>query len=252
MNFGVFITCRNRSKRLPGKCNLEFVQNKSYIEFIFQRTSKIKTKCKTILCTTKNKSDMNLVKTAKKFKIDTFRGDTSDKLKRWQSAAKKFKIDFFVTIDGDDPLFDPELVDKAFKQYLANKPDFIEGKNLICGLFTYGISTKALIKVCKIKNTNKTEMMSVYFTHTGLFNCEQLKKINQKYYRDDIRLTLDYPEDHLFFKTLVNSFKKKKFLSTLEIISIINKSPKILEINKNKRNEWKENQLKDTKLILKK
>jgi spore coat polysaccharide biosynthesis protein SpsF len=252
MNFGIFITCRNGSKRLPGKCNLEFINKTSYIEYIFKRTLKVKTKCKIILCTTKNKSDLNLVKTAKKFKINTFRGDTLDKLKRWKDAAKKFKIDFFVTIDGDDPLFDPELVDKAFKQYLINKPDFIEGKKLICGLFTYGIKTIALEKVCKIKNTNKTEMMSIYFTNTGLFNCEQLKRINKKYYRDDIRLTLDYPEDHVFFKTLINNFKKKIFFSTLEIISIINKYPKILKINKYRINEWRNNQLKNTKLILKK
>ena len=211
INFGVFITCRNGSKRLPGKCNLEFTKKTSYIEYIFKRTSKIKTKCKIILCTTKNKSDSNLVKIAKKFKIDTFRGDTLDKLNRWKNAAKKYKVDFFVTIDGDDPLFDPELIDKAFKQYIKNKPDFIEGKKLICGLFTYGIATNALKKVCKIKNTNRTEMMSIYFTKTGLFNCEQLKNINKKYFRHDIRLTLDYPEDHQFFKTLLSNFKKKNF-----------------------------------------
>lgn len=251
MNFGVFITCRNGSKRLPGKCNLEFTKNTSYIEYIFKRTSKIKTKCKIILCTTKNKSDLNLVKMAKKFKIYTFRGDTFDKLNRWKNAAKKFKINFFVTIDGDDPLFDPDLIDKAFNQYIKNKPDFIEGKKLICGLFTYGIATKALKKVCKIKNTNKTEMMSIYFTKTGLFNCEQLKNVNKKFFRQDIRLTLDYPEDHLFFKTLISNFNKKKFLSTLEIISILNKYPMILKINKHKINEWKNNQLKNTKLILK-
>ncbi len=251
MNFGVFITCRNGSKRLPGKCNLEFTKNTSYIEYIFKRTSQIKTKCKIILCTTKNKSDLNLVKMAKKFKICTFRGDTLDKLNRWKHAAKKFKINFFVTIDGDDPLFDPDLIDKAFKQYIKNKPDFIEGKKLICGLFTYGIATKALKKVCKIKNTNKTEMMSIYFTKTGLFNCEQLKNVNKKFFRQDIRLTLDYPEDHLFFKTLISNFNKKKFLSTLEIISILNKNPMILKINKHKINEWKNNQLKNTKLILK-
>ena len=94
-------------------------------------------------------------------------------------------------------------------------------------------------------------MMSIYFTKTGLFNCEQLKNVNKKFFRQDIRLTLDYPEDHLFFKTLISNFNKKKFLSTLEIISILNKYPMILKINKHKINEWKNNQLKNTKLILK-
>ena len=252
MNLGVFITCRNGSTRLPGKCNLNFIKKISYIEYIFQRTFKIKTKCKKVLCTTNKKADLELVKKAKKFKIDYFRGDAKDKLKRWKNAAKKFKINFFVTVDGDDPLFDPQLIDKAFKQYLVTRADFIEAKGLICGLFTYGISVAALNKVCKIKNSSDTEMMNVYFTDTGLFNCEQLKNIHRKFYRDDIRLTLDYPEDHIFFKTLAkNLISKKKFLETGEIINIINENPELLKINKHRIKEWKDKQLKKTALLLK-
>ena len=252
MNLGVFITCRNGSTRLPGKCNLHFIKKISYIEFIFQRTSNVKEKCTVVLCTTKRKDDLSLVKKAKKFKINSFRGHTQDKLNRWQNAAKKFKIDFFVTVDGDDPLFDPQLIDKAFKQYKKNKPDFIDGGGLIPGLFTYGISTKALNKVCRIKNTKDTEMMSVYFTDTGLFNCEKLTGVNVNLYRDDVRLTLDYPEDHLFFKMLVSNFKsKKKFFNTNEIMKIIKKKPELLKINNHQIKMWKANQLKKTKLLLK-
>jgi spore coat polysaccharide biosynthesis protein SpsF (cytidylyltransferase family) len=95
--------------------------------------------------------------------------------------------------------------------------------------------------------------MSVYFTKTGLFNCEQLIGVNKKFYRNDIRLTLDYPEDHLFFKTLINKYKfKKQNISTMEIIKIINKNPRILKINKHRIIEWKNNQSKSTKIILKK
>ena len=252
MKLGIFITCRNGSARLPNKCNLDFFNKNSYIESIFQRTFKVKTKCNKILCTTNKKSDLDLVKKAKKYKIKYFRGSTKDKLKRWKDAAKKFKIDFFVTVDGDDPLFDPKLIDKAFKQYLSTKADFIEAKGLICGLFTYGISTAALNKVCKIKDTDETEIMSVYFTDTGLFKCEQLKDINKIFYRADVRLTLDYIEDHLFFKALISNLKNKNiFLSSIKIINIINKKPELLQINKHKIKEWKNNQFKNTKLLLK-
>lgn len=252
MNFGIFITCRNGSKRLPGKCNLQFTNGMSYIEYIFQRSFKIKQKCTRILCTTKNRIDLNLVKIAKKFKINSYRGNTQDKLNRWQNAAKKFNIDFFVTVDGDDPLFDPQLIDKAFKQYKKNKSDFIEGSALIPGLFTYGIKTKALNTVCKIKNTKDTEMMSVYFTDTGLFKCEKLTGVNKNLHRDDIRLTLDYPEDHFFFKSLVENFKsKKKFFNTNEIMKILKKKPELIKINSHRIKEWKNNQFKNTKLLLK-
>jgi len=253
LNLGIFITCRNGSTRLPNKCNLKFFKNLSYIEFIFKRTFMVKQECKRILCTTKKKEDLGLVKTAKKFNIDFFRGDTEDKLQRWLDAAKKYKIDFFVTVDGDDPLFDPKLVDKAFKQYLRYKSEFIDAKGTICGLFTYGISVKALQKVCKLKNTKDTEMMSVYFTDTGLFKCENLSNINSSFYRDDIRLTLDYPEDDIFFKKLTNKLKSKnEKITTKQIIDTVNQNPDILKINNHRIIEWKTNQLKKTKLILKK
>jgi len=253
MNLGIFITCRTKSKRLPNKCNLQFIDQISYIEYIFRRTFKIKTKCKKILCTTKNKIDLNLCKLAKKFKIQTYRGSTKDKLNRWYNAAKKFNIDFFVTIDGDDPLFDPQLIDKAFKQFLKTKADFIESKGIICGLFTYGIKTQALKIVCEIKNSNDTEMMDIYFKNTGLFTCEQLHNVNKKFYRDDLRITLDYPEDDKFLRKLINHHKnKKKSLGTNQILKIINKNPKLLLINKNQIKEWKKNQKLKTKLVLKK
>jgi spore coat polysaccharide biosynthesis protein SpsF len=252
MNLGVFITCRNGSTRLPNKCNLKFTQKLSYIEYIVKKSLLVKIKSIKVLCTTKKKSDVNLIKIAKKYNIDYFRGSSKDKLQRWLDAAKKFKIDFFVTVDGDDPLYDPNLIDKAFKQYLKNNNDFIEGKGLICGLFTYGIKVKALKKVCAIKNSKDTEMMSVYFTDTNLFKCAQLQNIKKSFYKDDIRLTLDYPEDHLFFKTLINKSKiKNEKLTTNEILKIIKNNPKIININKHKIVEWKNNQLKNTKLLLK-
>jgi spore coat polysaccharide biosynthesis protein SpsF (cytidylyltransferase family) len=66
-------------------------------------------------------------------------------------------------------------------------------------------------------------------------------------------LTLDYLEDHIFFKTLAkNLISKKKLLVTREIINIINKNPKLLKINKHRIKEWKDNQLKKTALLLKK
>jgi len=253
MNLGIFITCRNGSTRLPNKCNLKFHKKLSYIEFIFKRSFMVKQKCKRVLCTTKKKEDLNLVKTAEKFSIKSYRGDVQDKLQRWLNAAKKFKIDFFVTVDGDDPLFDPKLIDKAFKQYIKNKSEFIEAKGVIGGLFTYGISVKALQKVCRLKNTKNTEMMSVYFTDTGLFDCEQLNEVNSSFYRDDIRLTLDYPEDDNFFKELMNKLKSKnEKVTTKQIINLVNQDPKILKINNHLIIEWKNNQLKNTKLMLRK
>ena len=91
-------------------------------------------------------------------KIKFFRGSEKDKLERWNKACIKFDVDFFVTADGDDLFCEPKFIDKAFNQFLDNNEiDFIHCPGIICGSFTYGIKSKALKKVCEIKNTDDTE-----------------------------------------------------------------------------------------------
>ena len=71
----------------------------------------------------------------------------------------------------------PKLIDLAFDQFSKSNADFIQATNLICGAFTYGIKTSALDKVCKIKDSDSTEMMWVYFTKTGIFDVQELQGI---------------------------------------------------------------------------
>ena len=79
--------------------------------------------------------------------------------------------------------------------------DFIKGDHtgLICGSFTYGFTFNALERVINLKDDCDTEMMWVYFTETGIFKIEELQNVPDSFYRDDIRMTLDYKEDLDFF-----------------------------------------------------
>ena len=94
------------------------------------------------------------------------------------------------------------------EQFDETKCDFIEeppGQNVPVGVFTHGIKVAALNKVCKIKDTDDTEMMIVYFTETNMFNVEPLKNIPEVYKRPEIRMTMDYKEDYIFFKTIIEN-----------------------------------------------
>ena len=251
MNKAIFITVRNGSSRLPNKAWLE-INGISSIEYLINRVKFSQLADKIVLCTTENSTDDNLVDLAKKNNIDYFRGSEEDKLERWFFAAKKHKVDFFVTADGDDTFCEPQLIDIAFHQYNDYKTDFIHGDRLITGSFTYGISFSALAKVIEIKDTTDTEMMWVYFTQTGLFDVHPLKPVTSEYYRDDIRMTLDYPEDLEFFRT-VDGIGGGHFpyLDLDKIIEIIDRNPFIKDINYFRHIQWAENQRKNTKLILK-
>ena len=253
MNKGIFITVRTGSSRLPNKALLK-IKNKTTIEHLISRVKKSNLADKIILCTTYLPEDNILCEIARNNEILYHRGSVEDKLMRWNEACEKYSIDFFVTADGDDLFCEPELIDLAFKQYNNSDIDFIMSDEIICGTFTYGIKSSALRKVCEIKNTSNTEMMWPYFTDTGLFKVESLQEIPKEFKRKDIRMTLDYEDDFIFFKKIIEFFEKenKKYFSLHDIITHIDKNPKIKEINFHLEERWKENQIKKTNLILKK
>jgi len=252
MKNAIFITVRTNSSRLPKKCLLEIAGRPAIIHLI-DRVKRARLADGIVLCTTTNQEDLVLCDIASKEGIASFRGSEKDKLERWRGAADKYDVDFFVTADGDDLFCEPELIDLAFSQYLRTGADLIESPGLACGAFTYGIRTSALRKVCQIKDSEDTEMMWVYFTQTGLFCCEQLEEVPSMFKRPEIRMTLDYAEDLLFFKNIIEYFQAlgNATYSLRDILAYINVHPEVVKINQHRQQEFLDNQKKKTKLVLK-
>ncbi len=253
MNKGVFITVRTNSMRLPQKALIDLSDGLTTIEYLIKRVKHSTKADKIILCTTNEIEDNVLVDIAIRNEIDYFRGSVEDKLQRWKGASERFNIDYIVTADGDDLFCEPKLFDFAFDQFEKSSPDFIQCTGIICGAFTYGIKADALKKVCQIKDSSETEMMWVYFTDTGLFNVEELKNVSSKYFRDDIRMTLDYPEDLEFFRSIISkSEQDNKYLYLDDILHIIDSNPELKKINYFRQKEFLLNQKINNNLKLKK
>jgi len=245
----IFITVRTGSTRLPNKALLK-IRNKTTIEHLIDRVKKSKLTDIVVLCTTRLPEDDILCDIAIKNGIKHYRGSTHDKLERWKGATEKYDVDFFVTADGDDLFCEPSLIDLAFTQYKHNNCDFIKGEGLICGSFTYGIKSSVLHKVCEIKDSEDTEMMWVYFTDTGLFNVEDLMNVPEEFQRTDIRMTLDYKDDLVFFERVIESFNTNDFYLN-DIVKLVDLNPEIKKINFYLEEEWKQNQLAKISLELK-
>lgn len=251
MNKAIFVTVRTGSKRLPKKALIK-IQGKTTVEHLIERVKKAKKPDSIILCTTILKEDDVLCRIAERNEIYFYRGSVKDKLERWSGAATRFGVEFFVTADGDDLFCEPELIDIAFNQYTQNSADFIEGQDIICGAFTYGIKTEALKRVCQIKDTDDTEMMWVYFKDTGMFRVEELHGVDDVFRRPEIRMTLDYPDDLKFFKNIIEELSKTNKSFTLrDIVKYLDANPDVMAINQYLQNEWAENQRKKTKLVIK-
>tara|TARA_R110000851_G_scaffold191962_1_gene342498 strand:- start:2950 stop:3705 length:756 start_codon:yes stop_codon:yes gene_type:complete len=241
----IFISVRTGSVRLPKKA-LKKIVGKSTIEHLIGRVRKSKLADMVILCTTELSEDDELCNIATKNNIQFFRGSSPDKLKRWLGAAKKYNIDFFVNVDGDDIFFDSGLADICFSQHLHNleKTDFIDGRGLYNDV--YGIKTTALAKVCNAKSDSDTEFIRPHFVSKSYgFNVEKVRNVPEMYEKKNIRMTLDYEEDLSFFKTVIEHFQNTKSEMFFEnILKFLESNPNVVNINWHCEQSWVDNQKK--------
>jgi spore coat polysaccharide biosynthesis protein SpsF len=252
MKFFGFITVRSDSSRLPQKALLP-IRGRKIIEHIIDRAKVIRGLDGVVVCTSDRPQDDVLEKIAQREGVLCFRGSLEDKLERWRGAAEKFGADYIITLDGDDPFFDPELIELEIKQIKEEEPDFLNiPKGLVCGASEFGIRTKALQKVCAIKDTRDTEMMWVYFTDTGLFKVVDFKVTDPIFWNEKIRLTLDYPEDYEFFKRVFEELNMTRNTIPLRVIlKLLEEKPEIPEINLFRQQEFLDNQRRKTSLKVK-
>ena len=253
MKKAIFITVRTESTRLPNKSMLT-INGIRTIEYVIDRSKTSKLADDIVLCTTVNSTDDMLCQIAEEKGIKFFRGSEQDKLDRWQKAAHKFDIDFFVSADGDDLFCGVELIDLVFERLGKEDFDFIEWDNtfLPCGAFSYGMKVDALNKVCDIKDSNDTEMMWVYFTDTGLFKVTKLNFAPDLFNRPGIRMTLDYEDDFKFFEKVIGDFaKEEKDLTLRNILKYLDENPDVVKINQYLEEAYIENQKNKIHLDLK-
>jgi len=248
----IFITVRIDSSRLQNKA-MKKILGKPVLEHVINRAKMTKEFDEIVVCTTQREVDDQVAELASKCGVKVYRGSLEDKLERWNGAAKEYGVDYIVTFDGDDLFCDPYLLDKGAEQIIKNEHDFIEApKGLICGAFTYAFTSEALRKVCEIKDTYDTEMMWTYFKDTGLFKTGYLENVEDIYFSDKIRLTLDYPEDFEFFIKVFEHFNcVDNDVPLKDIVAYFKEHPEIPEINIGRQQEFLDNQRRRAKLIIK-
>src|SRR3989344_3442232 len=241
---GCFILSRMSSSRLPGKALLE-IKGKPVIQHIIERAKLVSSADIIVLCTSTEKSDDILELIAKENGIEVFRGSPNDVLERLLGAAQKFGIDYFINYTGDNIFCDPELMDLGINQMIDDDLDFINPENLIVGGATYCIATRALKKVCRLKNNDNTESYSQYFMTRKEFKVADLKVDDPIFYNTNtkVRATIDYPEDLEFARRVFDEFNTDiNNVPLRKILELIEQKPEIGRINFFRQKDWSNRQ----------
>lgn len=247
MDYVGLITVRTSSSRLKNKCLLYLNKNIRVIEHIILRC--LGSSILPIICTTDKQNDDVLIKIADRFGINHFRGSEKNKILRWHDCAKKFKLNFFHTVDADDLYFDPISIKNSIKLAKDKKADLIlPSKISRTGGASegYTFSQKGIEKLRRhldtysYRNINSfdTEMIDSFIDDCKL---KQYYFKGKSYeYKGKIRFTLDYKEDFKMFKLLFKKFGVYEERQKINDYLRINK--KILNINFFRNQLWDKKQ----------
>ena len=214
------IVARSKSKRLPNKA-LKKICGFATLDHLIRRVKKSKMVDQIILCTTKYKEDLSIVKIAKKNKIKSFRGENNNVLKRMLSSLKNKKVDHIVRITGDDILIDPDYLDIAIRSHLRTNSDYTDHKNLPSGTETEIFSLNLLKNIML---TSFSSEDSEYLTNYVIDNKNEYlcNSAPVKYsHKKKIRLTIDTQKDFKKVSTFLNRMKDKEKLFNYNMNDII-------------------------------
>lgn len=228
----ILIAVRMKSARLPKKALLD-VEGKTVLERIIERMKKTKIPASIIVCTSVNPDDAILVEVAKKNEVKWFRGSENDVLHRFISAAEQEKADIIVRVTGDNPLTDPEYIDKMLEQHIKTSPDYTYVASLPEGVTAEVMSLSAL-KRCREKaaNPEMSEYMTHYFRDSGMFKIlkmEPAPEVNRPKYR----LTVDNPEDIQLIRAIYKELGSDGSFSLKEVIELLDRKPELAKSNVN-------------------
>lgn len=238
MKIGIIIQARMCSTRLPGKVLLK-LNNKTILERMINKVKSIKGIDKVIIATTLNSSDDVIYDFCIKNNIICFRGSENDVLKRFLDATEKYNLDVIIRLTADCPLFSSKILKTSLKYYINSRKKydyfFVEGYPRGLGDIEF-ISYNALV-ICNVLATEKSDrehVMTYIIKNPQYFNIKiiNVKNINKKLYRPELRLCIDTIEDFKVVLKIIKYFKSDD-IDIKKIINYLDNNPNINKINKN-------------------
>ena len=230
---GGIIVARSTSSRLPDKAILK-IQNRETIALLIERIKRCSNLDHVIFATSTDPSDDILVKIAEREGVLPFRGSSTNLSLRFFEAAKHYELDHIVRITGDDILRDEVMIDKAVDSHLHESCDVTLTKNMPYGTSSEVFSINVLETILKtVTVSENTEYLEYYLENDRYFSINTVRSSYE--FSSDLRMTLDYEEDFLFFTRVFDHFYPSQHDFTLaDSLDWVAQNPSVANINKHK------------------
>ena len=204
MNIGIIIQARMGSTRLPGKILKPFYGGKTLLETLLENLHKV-SGVKVIVATSVNKNNDQLESFLRERNELVYRGSENDVLDRFIKAAEENNVEGIVRICSDNPFMDWQGVAKLVEKAKTSDADYIgfrinEKPSILTHFGFWGeyVTLNALKRVYSTTDLGTPAHEHVTFhvyKHPEEYNCKWIAGPDFLEGRDDIRLTIDTPDD---------------------------------------------------------
>jgi spore coat polysaccharide biosynthesis protein SpsF len=238
-NTNIIIQARMGSHRLPGKSLMPVWKELSLLELVLTRITRCKIPKKIILATSTRKKDDLLIPIAERCGVEIIRGSENDVLGRFVQAYNAHPSDAIVRAAADNPLMDPEMIDKLIIFFWEKQPcDYASNLGPVSGypdgVGVEMVSAETLLRLDKEAKDMRYREHVVTYLHHNRDYISRLQKAPPEFHRPLYRLDIDYFEDLVFVRELVKRLPQKKgpYWTTRDIIKALDEDPGLLRSRK--------------------
>lgn len=221
------------SERMPGKVLKELSGIPSLVH-IFRILSKSKLTDDFVVVTTSLSEDDPIETICHEHNVRCYRGSVHDVLDRFRMAAAAEKPDNIIRVTGDDPLMDPEIIDKVISEHIEGGYDY--SSNMIERTYPRGMDTE-VVRYETLEYAWKTtadkddrEHVTLYVRrHPEKFTMHSVVREGEPL--DHIRLCLDTEEDYKLISGIYNNIYNGDVITLDEVLKLFSEKPELLKLN---------------------
>ena len=218
------IQARMGSRRLPGKVMMK-VGGRPLLVYLVERISKARTLDNIVVATTTNPLDNVVIEECERRGIPNFRGCEDDVLGRYVSAARACDAGIVVRVTADNPLTDPDSIDRVVDALAASDAEYAIETGLPVGTCGEAMTWDGLSFINSVANTSRwREHVTLYAKE----NPQALKclflEAGLESRRPDLSFTIDQLQEYLYTREIAGSFNTIDF-NLKNLIEVADESP---------------------------
>lgn len=218
------IACRNQGSRLFGKPlqNLSINSGWTILDNIISNLKRLDCVEKIILAIAEGSPNTSFVDFASIHNLPYIIGDEKDVLKRLISGLEYLSATDLFRVTSESPFLYWNIVKDSWLQHLSNDYDATFLDNIIDGCGFEIIKYEALVTSWNQGSSrHRSELCSLFIREfPDLFKTHRLNP-PESLHRNDLRLTVDYPEDLVVCRAVYEHFASMNLLDYLQLTDVV-------------------------------